>query len=98
MAKAYRRITKVVFLILNILASVVFLLACLAPVLNPVQWWFISMLGLGFGFIVITLIAFILFWLVFKPRFILISLLPMLIGYKSLRVFFSFHVAKNLNY
>jgi endonuclease/exonuclease/phosphatase family metal-dependent hydrolase len=93
-----RRITKIVFLVLNILASIAFLLACLASSLNPIKWWFIALLGLGFGFIVITLIAFILFWLVVKPRFILVSLLPMLIGYKSIAVFFGFHVAEKFNY
>lgn len=98
MAAPYRRITKTVFLILNILASLVFLLACLAPHLDPNDWWFISMLGLGFGFIMVTLIAFILFWLVFRPRFILISLIPMLIGYQSISVFFAFNTTEKFNY
>lgn len=93
-----RRITKIVFLILNILASLAFLLACLASSLNPVKWWFISLLGLAFGFIVITLMSFVLFWLVVKPRFILVALVPMLIGYKSIAVFFGFHVAEKFNY
>ncbi len=98
MAATYRRITKFVFLVLNILASIAFLLACLASSLDPIKWWTIALLGLGFGFIVITLIAFILFWLVIKPRNILISLIPMLIGYKSIAVFFGFHVAEKFNY
>ena len=98
MAATYRRITKTVFLILNILVSVAFLLACLAPGLDPSKWWAISLLGLGFGLLVVTLIAFILFWLVIKPRFILLSLIPMLIGYKSISVFFGFHVAEKFNY
>lgn len=98
MAVNYRRISKTIFLVLNIIASIVFLLACLAPDLNPVKWWFISMLGLGFGIIVITLIAFMLFWLVFRPKLILISLLPMLIGYKSIAVFFAFNTTQKFNY
>lgn len=95
---AARRITKIVFLILNILVSVAFLLACLASSLDPTKWWVIALLGLGFGFLVVTLIAFILFWLVIKPRYVLVALLPMLIGYKSIAVFFGFHVAKKFNY
>lgn len=98
MAKAYRRITKNVFLTLNIMGSVIFLFSCLAPVLNPIKWWFISLLGLAFGFIVITLIAFILFWLVFKPKFILISLLPLLLGFKSIGMFFAFNTTEKFNY
>lgn len=98
MAKAYRRIAKKVFIVLNVLASVVFLVACLAPGVDPVKWWFISMLSLGFAFIIITLIAFILFWLVFKPRLILLSLIPLLIGYKSIANFFAFNTTQKFNY
>ncbi|RYF85091.1 MAG: endonuclease/exonuclease/phosphatase [Chitinophagaceae bacterium] len=98
MAATYRRITKSVFLVLNILASAVFLLSCLAPELNPIKWWYISILGLGFGFILITLFAFIFFWLVFKPRFVLISLVPMLIGFNSIAVFFAFNTTEKFNY
>jgi endonuclease/exonuclease/phosphatase family metal-dependent hydrolase len=98
MAFNLRRITKAVFLVFNILVSIAFLLACLASGLDPIKWWMIALLGLGFGFIVITLIAFILFWLVIKPRFILVSLVPMLIGYKSIAVFFGLQVSEKFNY
>ena len=98
MAFKVRRITKIIFIILNILAAVAFLLACLASGLDPVKWWMIALLGLAFGYIFITLIAFILFWLVIKPRFILVSLLPMLIGYKSIAVFFGLQVSEKFNY
>lgn len=98
MASRFRRFTKLTFIVLNVLAAVAFLLSCLASSLNPVQYWYIAMLGLGFGFIVITLIAFILFWAVFKPRLLLISLIALLIGYKSIGIFFGFHVSKKFNY
>ena len=97
MAK-YRRITKIVFLLINIFVAVVFLLACLAPYLNPKKWWFISLIGLGFAFVFVSLIAFVFFWLVFKPKYILVSLVPMLIGYKSILVFFAFHIPDKFDY
>lgn len=98
MAFKVRRITKIIFIILNILASAAFLLACMASELDPVKWWMIALLGLAFGYIFITLVAFILFWLVVRPRFILISLIPMLIGYKSIAVFFGLQVSEKFNY
>ena len=55
-------------------------------------------MGLGFGFILVTLIAFILFWAIVKPRFILLSFLPMLIGWKSISVFFAFHFSPRFDY
>ena len=98
MAFKVRRITKIIFIILNVLFSGAFLLACLASGLDPVEWWMIALLGLVFGYLVIALIAFILFWLVIKPRFILVSLVPMLIGYKSIAVFFALQVSEKFNY
>jgi endonuclease/exonuclease/phosphatase family metal-dependent hydrolase len=94
----YRRFTKVFFILLNTVVAVIFLLSCLGPNLNPKKWWPISMLGLGFVFMIITLIAFILFWLIFRPRFMFISVLAMLIGYKSILVFFGFHIPDKFDY
>ena len=94
----YRRITKRFFFTLNAIASFSFLAACLSPEVDPATWWPVSLMGLGFALIVVTLFAFIFFWLVFKPRFILISLLPLLIGYKSIAVFFAFNTTNKFNY
>lgn len=98
MAARYRRFTKILFLVLNCITAVVYLLACLAPQLNPMQWWPISLLGLGFIFIFVTLIAFIFFWLVFKPVYVFISLVTIFIGYKSIALFFGFHKPEKFDY
>lgn len=94
----YRRFTKLFFLLLNIFVAIVFLLACLAPYLDPKKWWPISLIGLGFAFVIVTLIAFIFFWLIFKPRWMLISIIPLAIGYKSILVFFGFHIPDKFDY
>lgn len=83
---------------LNAVASVVFLAACLSPQLDPATWWPVSLMGLGFAFIVVTLLAFIILWLVFKPRYVLLSLLPLLIGYKSIATFFAFNATPKFSY
>ena len=98
MATTYKHFTKVLFLALNCVAVVVFLLACIAPYLNPAKWWFISLLGLGYAFIIVTLIAFVFFWLVFNPRYVFISLLALLIGWKGISVFFAFHIPNKFDY
>ncbi len=89
MAARYKSFAKRLVVFLNILASIIFLLACLAPYLNPSTWWFINLLALGFGGLFIVLILFILFWIFAKPKYILISLIPLLIGWKSISVFFA---------
>ena len=94
----YRRITRIIFLSINIMVAVMFLLACLAPYLDPKNWWMISLIGLGFAFIIVTLMAFVFFWLVFKPAYVFISLVVMLIGWKSISVFFAFHIPDKFDY
>ncbi|MBA2744673.1 MAG: endonuclease/exonuclease/phosphatase family protein [Flavisolibacter sp.] len=98
MSASYKRITRKLFVILNILAAVAFLLSCLAPHLDPGDWWFISIIGLGFAFLSIILVLFIFFWLVFKPKLILISLVSLLFGWKSFSVFLGFKSSEKFEY
>ena len=95
MPGTYRLILKRSFIFLNSLTAVIFLLTCIAPYLPPSRWWFFSLLGLGFAFILILLIGFLLFWLFVKPRYILISLITLAIGWKSLASFFGFDVSRS---
>jgi len=98
MATNYKRFTKIFFIVLNLLAGIAFLLACLAPYLNPQKWWMISLLALGFAFLIVTLLSFIFFWLVFNAKYIFISIIPLLIGWKAITVFFAFHNPDKFDY
>jgi endonuclease/exonuclease/phosphatase family metal-dependent hydrolase len=98
MAINYKRFTKLLFIGLNLVAAISFLLTCAAPYLNPQKWWMISLMGLGFGFLIVTLIAFIFFWLVFNFRYILISLIALAVGWKAISVFFAFHNPGTFDY
>jgi endonuclease/exonuclease/phosphatase family metal-dependent hydrolase len=98
MATGFRRFVKRFFIICNIILAVVFLLACLAPYLNPQTWWFVSILGLGFPFLLAVLFLFLIFWLFVKRKFIFISLVAMLIGWKSISLLFAFHQQIRFDY
>jgi endonuclease/exonuclease/phosphatase family metal-dependent hydrolase len=86
------------FIVLNVLTAIVFLLASWAPYINPSKWWFISVLGLGFGIFFILLVLFIFFWAIVKPRFVLLSIVPLLIGWKSISVFFAVNSPDTFTY
>src|SRR5215207_739075 len=98
MATTYKRFTKILFVVLNLFVAIIFLMACMAPYLDPQKWWLISLIGLGFAFIIVTLLAFIFFWLIFKPVYILLSIIPLLIGWKAIAVFFAFHNPGRFDY
>ena len=86
------------FIVLNFILAAVFLLACLAPYLNPIKWWFISWLGFIFPFLLILLIVSIFFWIFLKPKYSLLLLVVLLMGYKNISVFYAFHFSKEFNY
>lgn len=90
MANKFRLFTKRFFIYTNIAVVLLFLLACIAPYLDPKRWWFISLLGLGFPFMLIVVVSFFITWLLIKPRFALISFVAILAGIPSIVVFFAF--------
>lgn len=98
MATRIRKFTRIFFIVCNVLAAIIFLLACLAPYVHPVKWWFISLMGLGFAVVFFILVVFIFLWLIFKPKLVFISIVSILIGWKSLAVFFALHVPDKFNY
>jgi len=83
---------------ISTLDCIFFLLACLAPYLNPQKWWFISFLGIGFPFLLVAVILFMLWWLFVKRKFAIISALALLLGIKSISVFFAFHFTGSFDY
>jgi len=93
-----RTIAKRSLVAINIITAVLFLLSCLAPYLRPTNWWFISFLGLGFPFLLAILIAFVFWWLIMKPKFALIPVIALLLGYKSISVFLGFNIPGNFTY
>lgn len=92
MPNKFRLFTKRFFIFSNFAVVFFFLLACLAPYLNPQKWWLISFLGLGFPFLLFLVLIFLMGWLVLlKPKWSLISIIALLFGIKSISVFFAFN-------
>ena len=99
MASKLRIFTRRFFITANVVVVLIFLLSCLVPYLNPRQWWFISFLGLAFPFLLMLVFLFFAWWLiVLKPKLALISFVAMLIGIKSISLFFAFHTPKGFDY
>ena len=98
MAARFRVFTKRVFLTTNILVAVLFLLACLVPYLDPASWGIISILGLAFPFLLLAVILFFIFWMLVKMKFVFISIITLLIGWKNISLLFAVHPQTTFNY
>lgn len=88
-----RKFFKRFFVGLNLLVCAIYLLACLAPFLNPSAWYIFGFLSLSFPYIVILLVFSVFFWLIVKPRWALLPIMVLLMGFKQLSVIFGVHPA-----
>ena len=103
MTRILRKVSKKFFIVINIATVAAFLLACCTPFLSPGKFWWVAVLGVGFPFIVLSLLIFICFWWFFKSRWAFLSLATLIIGWSQvhalfgLHLFSSFDVAKPAN-
>jgi endonuclease/exonuclease/phosphatase family metal-dependent hydrolase len=98
MAGRYRSLLRWFLITLHILIAVTFLLASLAPFLEPEKWWFVGVLALGMPILLILLILFLFFWIVVKPKYAIISVIALAIGYKSILSIFAFNAPSAFEY
>jgi len=92
----FRTFTRRLFIVSNIIAVILFLLACANAFLHPGKWWIISLLGLAFPLLLLIVLFFFVFGLFFRSfrPWVLLSLAALLIGWPNIRAFFAFHPGK----
>ncbi len=99
MAGKVRVWTRRLLIYANIIVGALFLLVCFAtPNLDPARWWFISLLALAFPFLLFFMILFLVGWLFIKPGRAIFTAILLLIGYKSISVFFAFHLFSSFHH
>jgi len=82
-------------LFVNCVFALLLILSYGAPFINPSSWCFIAFLGLGYPFLLIINIAFLIYWLIRFARFSLISAISILLGLKIMISSFGFHLNTN---
>lgn len=97
MAPVFRKFTKRVLIVVSIVISSLFLLACSNAILPPQTFWFISILGLGFPFLLVLVVAMLILWIVFRSRWVLLPLACLALGYTNIRALFAFNFGKENN-
>jgi endonuclease/exonuclease/phosphatase family metal-dependent hydrolase len=88
-----------VFITLNIITVLLFLLACANAFLHPERWWLIALLGLIFPLLLLLLVCFVLAG-IFLPgwrRWSLVSFLALIIGWSNIHSFLALHPLSGFN-
>ena len=90
----FRRYTKKILLFTNFILAAVFLLGCYGYYFNPIYFWPVGLLTLSSFYLFLGLLVFIVFWLILKPRWSLISIIAIAISFKSLTQIFPLHIPR----
>ena len=80
----FRRLTKRFFIVVNIIAAILFLLGSYGYLFSPEYFWPLGLLTLTAFYFLLILIAFIFFWLFIKPGRALISVVAILLAFKPI--------------
>src|SRR5687768_5953346 len=98
MAGRYRSLLRWLLVLLHVFVAVIFFMASLAPYVDPEKWWITGVLALGMPILLIILILFLFFWLVVKPKYALISVIALILGWKSILATFAFNAPNSFSY
>ncbi len=91
----FRRLSKKMFIAANIVVGIFFLLANYSYLFNPKLFWFFGLLNMGSFYFFLMLVAFIVFWLLAKPRWALISVTFFLLSWGPIQHLFGLHWPSN---
>ena len=86
-----RNFVRKIILILNVLIAFLLLLAYLSVYISPV----FAFVALAYPFLLVTNLAFILFWAFFRKWYLVLSLLVVLLGWNALKSSVQFHFNNN---
>lgn len=88
MAFSFKKLTIRILLITNVVVVILFGLPGLIPYADPQKWWWLNLIGLIFPYLFFVVVLFLLFWLIIKPKYSILSLLALLLCWKQVAVIF----------
>lgn len=103
MPLVFRKVTKRIFILVNAGVVLFFLIACANRFLEPSVFWMFSLLSLVFPFLLFFVLAFLIFWALFRSKWMLLSLVALVLGYSNIRALIGFNsdqpyvIAKDIN-
>ncbi|MFZ5428760.1 MAG: endonuclease/exonuclease/phosphatase family protein [Bacteroidota bacterium] len=83
-----RNLVKYTLLIINAISVVALLLGYAALHVPPDQMWYLAAAGLAYPYVLTINLLFCVFWLLMRPRFILLSLIAILLGFNVTNRFY----------
>jgi endonuclease/exonuclease/phosphatase family metal-dependent hydrolase len=78
------------FLLLNLIAAIALAFASLSVFLSPEKIWYAAIFGMAYPYLLLLNLIFFILWLIFKPKFAVLSLLVILAGFNHIGNYLQF--------
>lgn len=88
----FRRITKHTVILVNLAVTLLFLAGCYSEYVFSRGRWPVGFLTLGLFYIFLTLVGFAIFWLLVKPRWVLLFVVTVLITHEHIQQIVPFRI------
>ncbi|MFA9390882.1 MAG: endonuclease/exonuclease/phosphatase family protein [Prolixibacteraceae bacterium] len=76
-----KRVIRYLFLSLNVIAALLLVVTYISPKIDPQLYWWPSLVGLGYTYLLMVNLGFVLLWLFFYWRYLFVSLICLAIGW-----------------
>ena len=93
----HRPIYRKLLVLLNVFVIIAYLSVCFVPFINTGIYWIAALAGLVFPLLVLALGLFILIWIIFKSKWLWVSLVTLLLGVQQIAAVISFHFRKEFS-
>jgi endonuclease/exonuclease/phosphatase family metal-dependent hydrolase len=87
-----KKVLRISFIIANIIAILLYGLACLVPFIDAGRSWFIAMMGLLFPLLLLILFTFLIYWLIRRSKWAFVCAIALLLGWEQISVMLAFHL------
>ena len=94
----FRRLTKNILIITNVLISTLFLIGCYSELFFSTSSWPVGLLTLSSFYLLAILLVFFIFWLFVKPAWILIFIVTAALSYKHINNIVPFRFSSAFNH
>jgi endonuclease/exonuclease/phosphatase family metal-dependent hydrolase len=93
----FRRLSKKIFIIINIVIAICFLVGCYNTYFFSARWWFVGLLSMSAFYLLIVLCIFAVFWLFAKPGWIAIFFVTIALAYKPIQHILPFRFSSSFS-
>ena len=87
-----RKFVRNILLLINAILAVLLIITYLSVYISPASSWIFAFIGLAYPFVLVFNIIFMIFWMVLRKWYFILSLLCILLGWSSLKRFFQIQV------